>query len=98
MVHKKVDEVMQQTTKTPNQTGNKQSLDQLDLDLDLSSDEDPGESEMSQGDIRGDEEALESEFNREDYTVDNIEVEKDEKEKDSRKRLRVSSKDWSRSH
>ena len=35
IVHKKPDEVMQQTTKMPKQTGNKQSLDQLDLDLDL---------------------------------------------------------------
>ena len=94
IVHRKLDEAMQQT-KTPKQTSNKQALDQ---DLELSSDEDPGESEISPGDVVEDEEARESEFNREDYSVDNIEEEEEEEEKSnkgkhSRKRLKVSGFD-----
>ena len=53
-VHNKVDEVMQQTIESPQQTGNKQ----LDQDLDLSSDEDLEEAEISQGDIERDKEEM----------------------------------------
>ena len=59
IVHKKLDEVMPQTTKTSELTGNEQSLDQLDLDLELSSDDEPEDSEISQGDVANIEEEKE---------------------------------------
>ena len=83
VAHKKVEEAMPELTKCP-----EQSLDQLDLDLELSSDEDQEELEISQGDV-GDieeEEEEEAEEGEEDYKQDDV------PEKHSRKRLRVPGK------
>ena len=84
IVHSKLDEVMEQKAKI----GNKQSSNPLALNL---SDEDPEEPEINQGHVNEYEEALELQFNREDYSTDE---EDDGKEdlKDSRKRLRKSGK------
>ena len=71
IVHKKLDEIMEQTSKIPRQTGIKQSLDQQDLELSI--DEDTEEPEFSQKDVTGDEESRESEFNREDNVVGEME-------------------------
>ena len=83
LAHKKVEEAMPELTKCP-----EQSLDQLDLDLELSSEEDQEELEISQGDV-GDieeEEVEEEEEGEEDYKQDDV------PEKHSRKRLRVPGK------
>ena len=102
-IHKKVEDFMPGATK---QDDDMQSFDHLDLDLELSSDEDQEEPEISQGDgTEEDDGAGESQFNREDSSVDDIdeegeveeefgkEVEREKKDEHSRKRLRVSGKD-----
>ena len=82
VTHKKLDEVLQQSTPRLEHAA-KQSLDQLDLDLDLSSDEDLEEPDISQGDI---------EREREEDNMEDQNEEENRKEKNSRKRLRVSEK------
>ena len=69
-----------QTSKIPKQTNNKRSLYQLDLDLELSRDKDPGEPETIQGVVVGYEEAGESQLNKEDRSVDNLNDEEEKKE------------------
>ena len=92
VIHKKLDEVLQQSTPSLEQ-GARQSLDPLDLDLHLSSDEDFEEPEISQGDIKRERE--EDKIGDQNEEEDKIEVQNEEenkKEKNSRKRLRVSEK------
>ena len=82
VIHKKLDEVLEQSTPSSEQAA-KQSLDQLDLDLDLSCDEDLEEPEISQGDI---------DREREEDKIEDQNEEENKQEKNSRKRLRVSEK------
>ena len=82
VIHKKLDEVLQQSTPSLEQ-GARQSLDPLDLDLHLSSDEDFEEPEISQGDI---------DREREEDKIEDQNEEENKQEKNSRKRLRVSEK------
>ena len=87
VTHKKLDEVMAATSTSPKETGYKQSLDQLSLDLEISGDEDQEGPDMNQDYVTS-----------EDGSMDNIdddefEKEKERKEKHFRKRLRVPSKE-----
>ena len=92
VIHKKLDEVLQQSTPGSEQAA-KQSLDQLDLDLDLSCDEDLEEPEISQGDIKRErEEDKIGDQNGEEDKIEVLNEEENKKEKNSRKRLRVSEK------
>ena len=92
VTHKKLDEVLKQSTPSSEQAA-KQSLDQLDLDLDLSSDGEHEEPEISQGDIKveNEEDKIEDQNEEEDKIEDQNE-EENKREKNSRKRLRVSEK------
>ena len=70
IVHNKLDEVMGQMTKSSEETGDKH---QLDLDLELGSDEDLEDQEVSQGDIEEEEEEEEEDETKKVYQSLNTE-------------------------